>query len=188
MSGKGPNYLHNLEVFNQLRPGDRVQFQRRIYSHWGIYFGNGKIIHLAGEDNDGINGKVKPEHLFTICGRTFDKARVSIDDFWDVVGQDKAYLNNSKDKLWSPLDVDSILNNALQKIGEVKYSLIYSNCEHFVNWCRYGNNKSDQVDSVITGLAAGGTVAFAAGVIYAIAKAFTKGNKEEEEKQEQSFM
>lgn len=60
--------------------------------------GDGKVVHLAGENDDGINAQVKPEHLFTICGKTFNKARVTIDDFWDIVLEDKACINNSRDK------------------------------------------------------------------------------------------
>lgn len=60
--------------------------------------GNEEIIHLAGDENDGINGNFDSGHLFTICGRRFNKANVKIDNFWDVVGTSKAKKNNDKDK------------------------------------------------------------------------------------------
>ena len=56
------------------------------------------MVHLAGEEDDGIGGKVDSVHLFTICGRIFHKAFVKVDRFLDVAGGSKAVRNNSKDK------------------------------------------------------------------------------------------
>lgn len=60
--------------------------------------GEGELVHLAGDNSDGINGNVNSTHLFTICGRRFSKAFVCLDSFWNVVGDSKAFRNNSKDK------------------------------------------------------------------------------------------
>ena len=59
--------------------------------------GDEQIVHLAGDDNDGINGQIDSGHLFTICGQRFRKALVKVDNFWDVVDGCKAMKNNAKD-------------------------------------------------------------------------------------------
>ncbi|KAH9500280.1 Phospholipase A and acyltransferase 3 [Bulinus truncatus] len=174
------NYEHNLKVFEQLKLGDRVQFKRGVYSHWGVYIGDGRIVHLAGEENDGINGDIQVKHVFTISGKRFNKARVAADNFWDVVGNDKAFINNDGDKKWSAFHPEVVVKNALEKIGQEGYNLISSNCEHFVNWCRYGYNKSDQVDSVFTGAAASLATGIAIAVVYALTRSFKGKNKEED--------
>lgn len=56
------------------------------------------MIHLAGDDNDGLNANVTSGSCFTICGRSFEKAFVKVDDFWKVAADCKAYRNNKKDK------------------------------------------------------------------------------------------
>lgn len=60
--------------------------------------GDGEVVHLAGEEDDGISGKVDTVHLFTICGRSFRKACIKVDRFLEVAGHSKAIRNNSKDK------------------------------------------------------------------------------------------
>ncbi|CAG2200912.1 PLA2G16 [Mytilus edulis] len=54
----------------------------------------GKVIHLtgiAGPSNSNSNSS----HLFYICGEPFDKAIVKKEEFWSVVGNSKAEINNS---------------------------------------------------------------------------------------------
>ncbi|KAH9496472.1 Phospholipase A and acyltransferase 2 [Bulinus truncatus] len=185
MAGASINHQHNKHLYDRLKVGDRVEFKRGYYSHWGIYIGFGKIAHLAGEDDDGIDANMDSIHLFSIGGTSFNKAQIRIDDFWTVVGGDKAYINNSRDKTWKALDPDTIVSNATQRIGHVGYNLIYSNCEHFTNWCRYGMSKSDQVESVITGIAVAATGILAAGLTYALAKWGKKEETDEKNKQPQ---
>lgn len=44
MSGRSEIDEHNQRVLESLSPGDRVEFSRGIYSHWGIYIGKIHII------------------------------------------------------------------------------------------------------------------------------------------------
>ncbi|XP_012946933.1 phospholipase A and acyltransferase 3 [Aplysia californica] len=123
---------HNLKVLKSLSPGDRVEFKRGVFSHWGLYIGDEKIIHVTGPE---------PE-----------QAEVRIDKFLDVVQDGRAEKNNSKDEEWNPLAVGEIIKRAKQRLGKVQYSLLSNNCEHFVNWCRYGKSESDQVNKVMNTL------------------------------------
>lgn len=40
---------------------------------------------------------------------------------------------------------------ARSRLGESRYSLVFNNCEHFVNWCIEGESRSQQVEAVLTG-------------------------------------
>ena len=63
-----------------------------------IVTGDEKVIHLAGDENDGLNANIDSGSLFTICGRQFNKAFVRVDDFWKVVDGCKVLKNNDKDR------------------------------------------------------------------------------------------
>ncbi|CAG5115504.1 unnamed protein product [Candidula unifasciata] len=175
-------YNHNASILDDLSVGDLIEFPRGAYSHWAVYIGNGRVVHLAGEDNDGVDACVKPEHMFTVCGAKFGKAKVCIDDFWKVAAGSKARKNNTKDDKWRPLNPEEVVRNALEKLGTVGYNLIFSNCEHFAKWCRYGIAKSDQVEQVMTGAMVGIATGLTVGLIYAFGKYFNN-NEEETQKQ-----
>ncbi|KAH9488127.1 Phospholipase A and acyltransferase 3 [Bulinus truncatus] len=127
------------------KKGDRIEIKRTFYSHWALYIGDDKVIHMRGVGNASVNSTSTT--LFSICGVKFDKAEVAIDEIWDVIGDDKAYVNNSRDSTWNPFDEAGIIREAMKYIGHVKYSVIFANCECFVNWCRYGKWISDQGDT-----------------------------------------
>ncbi|XP_012934727.1 phospholipase A and acyltransferase 2 [Aplysia californica] len=135
---------HNKRVLESLRKGDRVQFKRSLYSHWGVYIGSGKIIHLTRRNAE----------------RGGPKGVVREDDFWDAVGGDCAYKNNSRDNKSRPLPPDEIVKRAKSMLGDAGYNLLKDNCEHFANWCRYGETESQQV---YKGMFAGGYIYGTAG-------------------------
>lgn len=71
-----------------------------------------------------------------------------------------------------------------EKVGEQSYNLFYNNCESFVNWCITDQNITNQGEVAVTtaGILAGVT-AMAAGIGagVALAKYFTKKDKQNEE-------
>ena len=90
--------------------GDHLFVQRYGYTHHGLYYGQGKVIHYTGESI------------------VID----SIDIFAD--GEKvlkKHYLESPT--IYSPAE---IIVRAESRLGELKYNLIFNNCEHFVRWCR----------------------------------------------------
>jgi len=178
------NRSHNETVLESLCEGDLVEFKRGLYSHWGVFVGDEQIVHLAGEDNDGIDANIEARHVLTVSGHRLDKACVCKTQFWSVVGNDKALIQNDKDHKWKPLPQHEIVENALKKIGKVGYNLLYENCEHFAKWCRYGIEKSDQVESVVTGLAVGAAFGLVLGLVHGVVKYW--GTPEEERKEERN--
>ncbi|MCL1950525.1 MAG: lecithin retinol acyltransferase family protein [Turicibacter sp.] len=97
---------------NSLDCGDHVcveRYQPMAYTHHGLYLGFGMIIHYD-----------------------FQEIRVvTIDEF--SKGR-KIYKVNSPIS-YSP---EMVLARAATRIGERRYNLMTNNCEHFVRWCRNG--------------------------------------------------
>jgi len=175
------NYSHNLAMLKACSLGDLIEIKRGVYSHWAIFAGGEDVIHLAGEDNDGLDADWEARHVFVVCGQRFDKARVVVESFWPVAHGDISFKNNSRDRKWPPFAGTEVVERALAKIGKVEYSLLFENCEHFAKWCRYGRSKSDQVDKFLTAVGAGAAVSLAAGVSvmakYCTKKKGEKGGK-----------
>ena len=44
-----------------------------------------------------------------------------------------------------PRSVRDIVREALSRIGEIGYNVLWNNCEHFASYCRYGVKWSEQV-------------------------------------------
>lgn len=130
---------HNQKVLEDIVPGDLLEFKRNLYSHWAVYIGNNKIIHLYGENEGGflrISGVVQLPKA--------RKAQVLINNFWDTVNGSYVYRNNSLDNEFNPLPVDQILANAFNKVNDTNYNIFWYNCEHFAKYCRYGIESCDQ--------------------------------------------
>jgi len=150
--GASKHVDHNLKTYNSMRAGDLVEFHRGLYTHWGVAIGDGKIIHLSGDEDDGLSAGVNGHFgsisgsVFTISGVDFEKAKVKCDDFWDVARQSKADVNNSKDQYIRADPQHVIVRRALSRLGKIGYNMLWSNCEHFASWCRYGMGWSEQVD------------------------------------------
>ncbi|KAL3870918.1 hypothetical protein ACJMK2_038946 [Sinanodonta woodiana] len=175
---------HNAKVLEELNVGDTIEFPRGCYSHWAVYIGDEKVVHLTGDDNDGINGNFDSGNLFTICGRRFNKAYVKVDNFWDVVLGCQARINKSKDKNMRPLAEEDIVQRAMSKLGEIGYNVMWCNCEHFASWCRYGKEKSEQVEKALTWAAVGASALAALGILIGSARSRTKTQESDEKNPE----
>nr|VFK34331.1 MAG: Lecithin retinol acyltransferase [Candidatus Kentron sp. MB]VFK76660.1 MAG: Lecithin retinol acyltransferase [Candidatus Kentron sp. MB] len=140
--------------------GDHLIVSRGAYQHHGLDLGQGQVMQYgnrAGQPN----------------------ARVEIVDT-ETFSQGYPIKILPKPAAYHP---DEIIARAKGRLGEQHYSLIWENCEHFVNWCRTGESKSKQVDWVAETLLSSATklaANYAAGVIVkssakAGAKAVTRG-------------
>ncbi|KAH9496924.1 hypothetical protein Btru_010188 [Bulinus truncatus] len=174
MAGLESYQIHNHRVHANLVIGDRVQFSRGQYTHWAVYIGSDNVVHLVGEGRCTKYPNGDTAHTFTIGGHVYSQAKISVDNFWDVLEGGRASINNSRDESWSPLDQLAIVRKATFKIGRVEHSEVYSNCEHFANWCRYGQWKDAEFGDFLTGAAIAGGVTLAAGLAYAVSNWFKK--------------
>lgn len=98
---------------------------RHFYKHHGIHIGDGRVIHYSGLSDGFDSGPV---------------AEVSISEFCASNGYQIRYHNHPT---FSP---DEIIARAQSRVDESDYNLLFNNCEHFVNWCIYGIDVSNQIE------------------------------------------
>jgi len=133
-----------------LQAGDVIFTDHLLYQHYGVYAGNGRVIHYSGESS----------HF----GRDVGVRETSLEEF---AGGGKCTVvkfagNHSGTRLFSGKET---VNRARSRIGEKSYNLIFNNCEHFALWCKTGRSKSIQVEKAVTTAVVLGTVAIAALIV-----------------------
>jgi len=113
-----------------LNLGDHIYVRRLLYSHHGIYAGDGNVIHYTGEE------KEKKDPL------------VRETDIEDFLKGGKLRRRHYKRRL-PPSETLSLAKKHLSGNG---YSITLNNCEHFVTYCATGKKKSKQVRKAIGGV------------------------------------
>jgi hypothetical protein len=129
-NGKGPSCGGRQRadrplVAEQALPlGSHVVTPRRGYVHHGIYVGDGKVVHYAGLAHGLRRGPVEEISLarfangYPVCVRSDASLEF---DHWEII------------------------RRARSRVGEDHYRLLTNNCEHFCEWCLYGEHRSYQV-------------------------------------------
>jgi hypothetical protein len=97
---------------------------RKLYSHHGIYVGNGRVIHYAGLAHGWRRGPVE---------------EVSLEHF--AHGRHVRVRNDSP-----RFDRSEVVARARSRLGERSYRVLTNNCEHFCAWALRGENRSLQVE------------------------------------------
>ena len=120
-----------------MKPGDHLVSARALYTHHGIYIGDGCVIHNSGLSGDSSTG--------TIC-------LASLDEFAN--GNEVTI----KQYIVRMYDHEETCERAHSRLGEDGYSVFANNCEHFATWCVTGCHSSSQVNTLVQGaaLASGG--------------------------------
>lgn len=120
-------------VYN-FEPGDVIYARRWkwgvvTYRHFGVYIGGGKVVNYQGEPGDENNT---------------EKATIVISTLAEFANGDKVKADKIRKDPFPPEDT---VRRALSFVGKGKgeYSLIFNNCEHFANYCKYGRKFSSQV-------------------------------------------
>lgn len=88
-----------------------------VYSHHGIYIGDGKVMHYSGPSD---NAKIR---IVTL--EEFAKGQTVI-----IVPKYESALLVSREEA---------VSRAWRRYGEKNYNLMLNNCENFVRWCRAGD-------------------------------------------------
>ncbi|CAJ0602569.1 unnamed protein product, partial [Cylicocyclus nassatus] len=144
------------KVVKLLQRGDLLEFRRvapirgaprNIYDHWAVYIGQFEneplVIHLSGNGEDfATSSGIGSGGLLSLSGSSnilkSGKAEVRCDPLFDVAGQSLVRINNGLDANHRPFPPTIVVDRALLQLGARNYNLFLNNCEHFVNWCRYG--------------------------------------------------
>ena len=120
---------------SEIRQGDHIMWDRREgYGHHAIVEhvnpNDISVVHYNGPSpsSQKIKGKIVTEQLDPF-GR--QHGRPFVVDYT------------------SSLPADTVIQKAKSKLGEVEYSLLLNNCEHFATWCKTGQHVSAQVMKVI---------------------------------------
>ncbi len=121
-----------------LMPGCHLAVDRTLYSHHGIYAGNGRVIaHL------------KDRGVIEYSMREFAE------------GGEIYVIEHGRDQIYS---YPQALQRAREQIGQDGYLLLSRNCEHFATWCLTGKARSSQVEKLA---AAGFTLTAIAAILRA---------------------
>jgi hypothetical protein len=112
--------------------GDHIYVRRKgfLYSHHGIYAGEGTVIHFKGT----VKEKKDPIVIIT--------------DIGNFLNNGKLRRRNYKNRL-PPAETMRVAKDHLSKKG---YSLTFNNCEHFSTYCVTGKKRSRQVRGVVGGI------------------------------------
>ena len=120
-------------IDNDLNHGDHIYVRRKglLYSHHGIYAGDGAVIHYKGAE------KEKQDPAVIITGME------------NFLNGGKLRRRNYRRRL----PHSETLKIACGLLSKKGYSLAFNNCEHFATYCATGKKKSLQVRGVIGGIA-----------------------------------
>lgn len=110
-----------------LKVGDHLIVSRTLYTHHGIYAGDGHVIHYSGLSNGLKSGPVTYDTLDTFSAGEKIKVRHY---------SSPAYPGR-----------DAIIR-AESRLGESKYDVHSNNCEDFCAWAITGKHGSQQVEFV----------------------------------------
>jgi cell wall-associated NlpC family hydrolase len=106
--------------------GAHLTTPRGVFSHHGIYAGNGRVIHYAGLSRRAGNRVVE---------------EVSLSRFTRGFGL------RVKSQPESAYTGEERVARARARLGERRYRLWSNNCEHFCEWCLSGVSRSRQVET-----------------------------------------
>ncbi|MCY1550271.1 Lecithin retinol acyltransferase [compost metagenome] len=113
----------------EIAVGSHIMTSRHGYDHHGIYIGNRRVIHYSGFCNNFRGGPIEELTL-----DAFSNSR----PIWIRAPHEARYTKQE------------IVRRAMSRLGENHYRLLTNNCEHFCNWCLYGESYSNQVRRAIT--------------------------------------
>lgn len=97
---------------------------RALYTHHGIYVGNGRVIHYAGLAYGLRRGPVEDVSLERFARGHAIRVRHDTRSF----------------------DRGAVVERARSRLGECRYRILTNNCEHFCAWVLRAEWRSTQVD------------------------------------------
>ncbi|KAM9834461.1 lecithin retinol acyltransferase-like [Syngnathus typhle] len=142
-----------LERGRAYRRGDLLEVPRTLFTHFGIYLGDGRVAHLIPDilpavTSDARHLRHKVTNTRLLLGVLAKRASVRVDSLEDFAYGASVRLNTHAMERAGPVppDAEDAARRAESLLGSVPYSLLWNNCEHFVTWCRYGAARSLQTE------------------------------------------
>ncbi|XP_061757161.1 phospholipase A and acyltransferase 2-like isoform X1 [Nerophis ophidion] len=139
------------EIVSTAKFGDLIEFSYPIgYSHWGVYHGDGHVIHFAVAEESTIMGNLRMslQNLFPICGDLLlgaTKIRcVPLGEVNVPAGTHILICNNRH--AFTPSSTEDIRRRSDALVNEeLTYDLFALNCEHFATFVRFGKSVCNQI-------------------------------------------
>ncbi|XP_066515497.1 phospholipase A and acyltransferase 2-like [Hoplias malabaricus] len=139
------------EVLATAQFGNLIEFCYPIgYSHWGVYDGEGYVIHFAVADETQLMSHVRGflQKLFPVCGDLLLGStkirRMLLSEIPVPKGAHVLISNDSHGQ--SALTEDEMRHRRDALLGkELSYKLLTFNCEHFATFIRYGRCVCNQI-------------------------------------------
>lgn len=116
------------------KPGDHIRVKCHQIYHHGIYIGNDEVIAFG--------------HTFSLLEdhNSIEVIKTTMNDFLQGgFVEVRIYQKKELKKIRKP---DEIIAIAKSKIGERGYNILHNNCEHFANYCVFGEKISMQTDLI----------------------------------------
>ncbi|NP_001116735.1 uncharacterized protein LOC561916 [Danio rerio] len=146
------DYQEQVEnVISSAQLGDLIEFAYPIgYSHWGVYEGDGYVVHFAVADESKVMSKFRGflQTIFPACGDLLlgeTKIRRQLLSEVNVPKGAIVSVSNSQHDLQPspPEEIRGRLNGLVNK--EFTYKLLTFNCEHFATFVRSGKAVCNQI-------------------------------------------
>lgn len=146
---------------SELRKGDVIGVHRigGVYDHYGIYTGNGKVIHFSDEGSDmGDDIRIRRATLSQFKNGASNVFVIDFEAYRDYVENPELFdfrgllklafddLFGNEMTIYSP---EETVERAESQLGKGKYNLVVNNCEHFAVWCKTGKHESSQVQNFL---------------------------------------
>ncbi|TTJ85388.1 Death effector domain-containing protein [Bagarius yarrelli] len=133
--------------------GDLIEFSYPIgYSHWGVYDGDGYVIHFAVADESQMMNTFRGylQSMFPLCGDLLlGETRIRRQRLCEVNVPKGAHVlvSNTRHALTpsNPEDMKRRCDALLDK--QLPYKLFTQNCEHFATFVRYGKAMCNQSEA-----------------------------------------
>ena len=121
---------HVLDLAREPPIGAHLVTPRRVYTHHGIYVGDGRVVQYGGLSRGLRRGPVEEVSLSQFAqGREIR-----------VRSEESSHFNR-----------EEVICRARLRLGENRYHPLKNNCEHFCEWCVRGEPRSYQVDELTAG-------------------------------------
>ncbi|KAM9391949.1 phospholipase A and acyltransferase 2-like [Pholidichthys leucotaenia] len=145
------DYQQQIEqIVSTAQFGDLIEFSYPIgYSHWGVYDGDGHVIHFAVADESIIMGTVRNclEQLIPAGDLLLMFTKIRSVPIGDVKVPDGAHVLISNNRhAFTPSTPDDMRLRCDALLGQdFRYDLFSLNCEHFATFVRYGKAVCNQI-------------------------------------------
>lgn len=121
--------MTKFKEYGPWKPKTEIFVVPGIVDHWGIRTAHNRLIHYPGKSKNYFSSYID---------------EVSIEEF--VSGNEyKIYGVKPKYEVFTP---EQVIERAISRLGEDDYNPMTNNCEHFVSWCVWGEEKSSQIDNI----------------------------------------